>query len=171
MRCPALVSCSSFLALGCLLNAGAQDFPVSLSHSAPATLATGTQTNTRFISEILLEMVDRWNAHDIEGLMSLYWNSPSLLAVIESEQYEGWDSLYRSYKMHYRNPAEMGILSPTRIQVELLKPDLAFGILSWTLKYPNNPLAAQVVGTSTLDLQKFDDGWKIVVLHTSFSEM
>jgi hypothetical protein len=171
MRCPGLASCLSFFAFGSLLNASAQDFPVSLFRPAPATLATGTQTNTQIIGEILLKMVDRWNAHAIEGLMSLYWNSPSLLAVIESEQYEGWESLYRSYKMHYRNPSEMGIVSPTRIQVELLKPDLAFGILSWTLRYPNSPLASEVVGTSTMDLQKFDDGWKIVVLHMSFSEL
>ena len=116
-------------------------------------------------------MVDRWNAHDIDGLMSLYWNSPGLLAVIDTAQYDGWQNLYSSYKSQYPDPKDMGILSPTRIQVELLKPDLAFGILSWTLKYPNNPQASEVVGTSTLDLQKFDDAWKIVVLHTSFTEM
>jgi len=116
-------------------------------------------------------MVDRWNAHDIDGLMSLYWNSPNLLAVIDTAQYDGWQNLYSSYKNQYRDLGDMGILSPTRIQVELLKPDLAFGILSWTLKYPNNPNASQIVGTSTLDLQKFDDAWKIVVLHTSFTEM
>ena len=116
-------------------------------------------------------MVDRWNAHDIDGLMSLYWNSPNFLAVIDTAQYDGWQNLYSSYKNQYRDPGDMGVLSPTRIQVELLKPDLAFGILSWTLKYPNNPNASQMVGTSTLDLQKFDDAWKIVVLHTSFTEM
>jgi len=41
----------------------------------------------------------------------------------------------------------------------------------WTLKFPNNPLASEVVGTSSVDLQKFDDGWKIVVMHMSFTEM
>jgi len=131
----------------------------------------GNKTSTQIISEVLLKMVDRWNAHDIEGLMSLYWNSPSLLAVIDTAQYDGWQDLYSSYKSQYRDPKDMGIVSPTRVQVELLKPDLAFGILSWTLKYPSNPRASEVVGTSTLDLQKFDDGWKIVVLHTSFTEM
>jgi hypothetical protein len=65
----------------------------------------------------------------------------------------------------------MGIVSPTRMQVELLEPDLAFGILSWTLRYPNNPLASELVGTSTVDLQKFADGWKIVALHMSFTEL
>ncbi len=169
MRCPALLSYLSLLAAGCLIAASAQDLNVSLYHSVPPKSAHGK--NTQFVNEILLRMVDRWNAHDIAGLMALYWNSPSLLAVIDTEQYEGWQSLYQSYKSHYRDPSEMGILNPTRIQVELLEPDLAFGILSWTLRFPNNPLASEVVGTSTVDLQKFDDGWKIVVLHMSFTEM
>jgi ketosteroid isomerase-like protein len=169
MRCPALLSCLSLLAASCLLTAGAQDLNVSLYQPVPQKPAHGN--NTQFVNEILLRMVDRWNAHDIAGLMALYWNSPSLLAVIDTEQYEGWQNLYQSYKSHYPDPSEMGTLSPTRIQVQLLEPDLAFGILSWTLRFPNNPLASEIVGTSTVDLQKFADGWKIVVLHMSFTEM
>jgi ketosteroid isomerase-like protein len=155
----------SLLALGSPAPATAQKVAVA------ATSPPGSPNNTQPINEVLLKMVDRWNAHDIDGLMSVYWNSPSLIAVIDTEQYEGWQSLYRSYKSQFRDPSDMGIVSPIRIQVELLKPDLAFGILSWTLKYPKNPGASEVVGTSTVDLQKFDDGWKIVVLHMSFTEM
>ena len=151
------------------MTASAQDLGVSLYHQVPPKPAHGT--NAQPVNEILLRMVDRWNAHDIEGLMSLYWKSTSLLAVIDTQQYEGWQKLYQSYKNQYRDPRDMGIVSPTRIQVELLEPDLAFGILSWTLTFPNNPLASEVVGTSTVDLQKFADGWKIVVLHMSFTEM
>jgi ketosteroid isomerase-like protein len=171
MRCSAAIFCWSVLALGCLVPASAQDHNVPQYAAVPAATTLGTQTNTQLIHDVLLKLVDRWNAHDIEGLMSLYWNSPNLLAVIEGEQYEGWESLYHSCKRQYRGPSDMGTVSPTRIQVELLKPDLAFGILSWTLRYPNNPRASEIVGTSTVDLQKFDDGWKIVVLHTSFTEM
>jgi ketosteroid isomerase-like protein len=171
MRCPALISSIFLLAFGCLMPASAQDRNSPAHRSLPPAPETGAETNTQLIKEVLLEMVERWNAHDIEGLMSLYWNSPSLLAVIDSEQFEGWQNLYRSYKSHYQDPSNMGIVSPIRIQVELLKPDLAFGIISWTLKYPDNPLASQAVGTSTVDLQKFDDGWKIVVLHTSFTDL
>ena len=177
MHCSALVSCLLLVAVGCLLPASAQDRNIPQYALVPGTTTlgtqpnTGTQTNTQLIHDTLLKMVDRWNAHDIDGLMSLYWNSPNLLAVIESQQYEGWQNLYHSCKSQYRDPNDMGTVSPTRIQVELLKPDLAFGILSWTLRYPNNPLASEIVGTSTVDLQKFDDGWKIVVLHMSFTEM
>jgi ketosteroid isomerase-like protein len=171
MRCPALIIFLPLLALGCFLPVSAQDLAISQVRSVPVTPTPGSPTNTQLVHEVLLKMVDRWNAHDIEGLMSLYWNSPNLIAVIDTDQYEGWQNLYRSYKNLYRDPNDMGIVNPIRIKVELLEPDLAFGILSWTLKYPNNPRASEIVGTSTVNLQKFDDGWKIVVLHMSFTEM
>src|ERR1700722_2799380 len=139
--------------------------------SASANPATGAKTDTQIIYEMLVKMLDRWNARDIDGLMSVYWNSPGLLAVIDTEQFDGWENLYRSYKNQSRNPTNMGIVNPTRVQVELLKPDLAFGIISWTMKYPENAHASQVVGTTTMNLQKFDSGWKIVVLHSSYAEI
>jgi len=49
--------------------------------------------------------------------------------------------------------------------------ELAFGIVSWTMRYPQNAHASEIVGTTTMDLQKFDSDWKIVVLHTSFTEI
>ncbi len=34
-----------------------------------------------------LKMLDRWNAHDIEGYLEEYWKSPELLVVVDSEQF------------------------------------------------------------------------------------
>src|SRR5260370_16810774 len=123
MRCPALLSCLSILATGSLVTATAQDLNVSLHHPVPTKAVLGA--NTQLVHEILLRMVDRWNAHDIEGLMSLYWNSPSLLAVIDTQQYEGWQNLYQSYKSQYRDPSDMGIFTPPPIQLQPLEPDLS----------------------------------------------
>jgi hypothetical protein len=39
------------------------------------------------------------------------------------------------------------------------------------MRYPQNAHASEIVGTTTMDLQKFDSDWKIVVLHTSFTEI
>jgi hypothetical protein len=36
--------------------------------------------------EVLLKMFDRWNAHDLEGHLDVYWKSAELLVVIDSEQ-------------------------------------------------------------------------------------
>jgi hypothetical protein len=42
-------------------------------------------------------MLDRWNAHDIEGHLDVYWKSAELLVVIDSEQFNGWQQLHDSY--------------------------------------------------------------------------
>jgi hypothetical protein len=170
MRHRAKEICVSLLLLALQWPAKAESFVVSQFADSTSS-ATVSKTDAQFVYEVLLKMLDRWNAHDIDGLMSVYWNSPSLLAVIDTEQFDGWENLYRSYKTQYRNPINMGTVNPTRVEVKLLKPDVAFGIVSWTIKYPENARASEIVGTSTMDIQKFDSTWKIVALHTSFTEM
>ena len=89
--------------------------------------------------------------------------------MIDSEQFNGWQQLHDSYVNGYPDRAAMGFIEPTRIQVRLLKPDLALALTWWTINFPSSH--QKVVGTSTMNLQKFHDGWKIVASHTSISEL
>jgi hypothetical protein len=111
------------------------------------------------VYEVLLKMLDRWNAHDIEGYMGVSWNSPELLVVVGSEQFNGWRQLHDSYVNGYPGGTAMGFIQPKRIQVRLLKPDLALALTWWSVSFPNSK--QEVVGNSVMNLQKFDDGWKI----------
>jgi hypothetical protein len=108
-------------------------------------------------------------ANDIEGLLEAYWKSPDLLVVIDSEQINGWQQLHDSYIKDYPNRSAMGFIEPSRIQVRLLKPDLALALTWWTINLPSSN--ERVVGNTTMNLQKFDDGWKIVASHFSTTEM
>jgi hypothetical protein len=63
----------------------------------------------------------------------------------------------------------MGFINPTRIQVKLLRPDLALALTWWTIAFPSSK--QQVVGNTTMNLQKFEDGWKVVAAHSSTAEM
>ena len=63
----------------------------------------------------------------------------------------------------------MGFIRPTRIQVKLLKPDLALALTWWSITFPTSKKT--VMGNTTLDLQKFDDGWKVVAAHSSTGQM
>jgi len=63
----------------------------------------------------------------------------------------------------------MGSIELVRIQVRLVKPDLALALTWWTINFPSSH--KKVVGTTTMNLQKFDDGWKIVASHSSANEM
>jgi uncharacterized protein (TIGR02246 family) len=117
------------------------------------------------VYEVLLKMLDRWNAHDIEGYMEAYWKSPELFVIVDSEQFNGWQQLHDSYANGYSGGTAMGFVEPARIQVRLLKPDLALALSWWTINFPSSH--QKVAGNTTMNLQKFDDGWKIVASHSS----
>jgi hypothetical protein len=136
----------------------------SLTSSSTAPTSDGQE-----VYEVLLKMLDRWNAHDIDGHLGVYWNSPELLVVIDSEQFNGWQQLHDSYINGYPDRNSMGYINPARIQVKLLKPDLALALTWWTISFPNSK--QKVVGNTTMNLQKFDDGWKVVAAHSSTAEM
>jgi uncharacterized protein (TIGR02246 family) len=121
------------------------------------------------VNDVLVSMLDRWNAHDIEGHLGVYWKSPELLVVVGSEQFNGWQQLHDSYINGYPDRNAMGFIQPKRIQVRLLKPDLALALTWWSASFPGS--RQTMVGNSTMNLQKFEDGWKIVVSHTSSAEM
>ncbi len=128
-----------------------------------------SKADTQQIYGIVLKMLDRWNAHDIEGYMETYWKSPELLVVVDAEQFNGWQQLHDSYVNGYPDRVAMGFIQPERIQVKLLKPDLALALTWWSASFPSSK--RKVVGNSTMNLQKFDDGWKIVASHTSIAGM
>ena len=134
-----------------------------------AANSRASEADTQQVYDILLKMLDRWNAHDIEGHMDVYWKSPELLVVIDSEEFNGWQQLHDSYVNGYPDRNAMGFIQPTRIQVKLLKPDLALALTWWSVSFPSSK--QKVVGNTTTNLQKFDDGWKIVASHTSVAGM
>jgi uncharacterized protein (TIGR02246 family) len=134
-----------------------------------ATTPSATTPDAQQVYVLLLKMLDRWNAHDIEGHLEVYWKSPELLVVVDSEQFNGWQQLHSSYINGYPDRNSMGYISPARIQVKLLKPDLALALTWWSITFPNSK--QKVVGNTTMNLQKFDDGWKIVAAHSSTAEM
>jgi hypothetical protein len=128
-----------------------------------------TTPDAQRIYELLLGMLDSWNAHDIERHMQAYWKSPELLVVIDAEQINGWQQLHDSYISGYPDRKAMGSIEPGRVQVRLLKPDFALALTWWTINFPTSN--QKVVGNTTMNLQKFDGVWKIVASHSSTAEM
>ena len=136
--------------------------------SLPAN-STISKPDDQQVYEVLLKMLDRWNAHDIEGHLDVYWKSPELLVVVGSEQFNGWQQLHDSYVHGYPGATEMGFIQPNRIQVRLLKPDLALALTWWSMNFPSSH--QKLVGNTTMNFQKFDGGWKIIASHTSIDGM
>jgi uncharacterized protein (TIGR02246 family) len=156
------------LALGFCPAARAQELNSWRLGSQPAN-SSFSKPDDQQIYELLLKMLDRWNAHDIEGYMEVYWNSPELLVIIGSEQFNGWRQPHDSYLNGYPSSTAMGFIQPKRIQVRMLKPDLALALTWWSVAFPSTK--HEVIGNSTMNLQKFDGDWKIVASHTSINAM
>jgi uncharacterized protein (TIGR02246 family) len=173
-KIPALKRFGNFIeilaiaALAFCLTAVAQEQNGWQFDSLPANSSV-SKPDDQQVYEILLKMLDRWNAHDIEGYMDVYWKSPELLVVVGSEQFNGWQQLHDSYVNGYPAATGMGFIQPNRIQVRLLKPDLALALTWWSVSFPSSK--QEVMGNSVMNLQKFADGWKIVASHTSIAGM
>ncbi|MBV8099107.1 MAG: DUF3225 domain-containing protein [Verrucomicrobia bacterium] len=137
----------------------------------PGSLGTPSpdQDDLKAVNDLLLKMLDRWNAHDIDGYLSVLWKSPQLLVILQNEQFQGWQSLCDAYKTGFRDPNAMGTIVPSRIQIKLINPDLASAVTWWQVTFSGSKIRA--IGNTTMNVQKFaDDGWKIVSAHSSFIE-
>src|SRR3984893_12201990 len=77
---------------------------------------TSPESDAQQVYDVLLNMLDRWNAHDIEGYLEVYWKSHELLVVVGYEQFNGWQQLHDSYLNGYPDRNAMGFIQPKRIQ-------------------------------------------------------
>jgi hypothetical protein len=128
-------------------------------------VASDEHTETQTILRFLQEMTACWNQHDIDGFMSYFWHSDDLVAIVDREIFLGWNALYRSYENGYSDRNAMGYVSTTRVEVKLLQPDLAAVVIWWALEY--TPRHTEVMGTSTMNLRKFPEGWRIIFSHSA----
>jgi ketosteroid isomerase-like protein len=131
--------------------------------------AIGSKSNVQQIYGVLLKMLDRWNAHDLETYMEGYWKSSELLVVIDAQEFNGWQQVHDYYASGYPDRNAMGFIEPTRTQIKLLKPDFALALTWWSVSFqtPKRP----VVAKTTMDFQNFDGAWKIVESHTSMIDL
>lgn len=138
----------------------------SIRPSASQTAPYADPSDYQQIYSLLLTMAERWNAHDLNGFLDVFWNSPDLLIVVAGEQMKGWADFSGTYHRGYANPDDMGTLNPDRIQIQMITPDVAVALDWWSMQERRT----KVVGTTTVTLRKFSEGWKIVLAHTSFVE-
>jgi uncharacterized protein (TIGR02246 family) len=138
----------------------------SIKPSATQTTPESDPSDYQKVYSLLITMADRWNAHDLDGYLDVFWKSPDLLTVIEGEQIKGWGDLSASYHRGYTNPNEMAPFTPDRVQIQMVTPDVAIALDWWTAYRKQG----KTLGTSTVVFRKFEEGWKIVVSHTSYVE-
>jgi hypothetical protein len=122
------------------------------------------------IYALITTMVDRWNAHDIDGYMETLWKSPDFLYVVDGEEILGWGNLLAAYKRGYPDTSAMGTVTEERCMIQPLTQDLALVLDWWTATFPSSQ--HKICATTTYNVRRFasPDGWKVVAFHTSFIE-
>jgi hypothetical protein len=159
-----LIAVLGFMCAG-TLNA-AWEFDSIASPNGP------TEPNAQSILDVyqtLQRMMERWNAHDLEGYLDYFWKSPDLLAVSDAQQFSGWQELHDTYLRSFHNPDEMGQAAQSRIQIRMIRPDLAQSLNYWTISFLGSKHV--IVGIDTTYLQRFDVGWKVISVHSSNTEL
>lgn len=119
------------------------------------------------IRAVLAAQDEAWNRGDLDGFMQTYWKSDRLRFYSGGTVTSGWQATLDRYRKRYQAEGkEMGKLTFTDLEVDVLGPDAAMARGRWKLKLSKeNP-----EGLFTLVLKKFPDGWKIVHDHTSAAE-
>lgn len=119
------------------------------------------------ITQVILRGYDRWNAHDVDGYMEMFWKSPNFLYAVDNEIFWGWDQVRAALARGYPDRSAMGTLSSERMEIRVLTSDLATIVNSWAMRFPK----VKVVGITTGTLRKFPEGWRVISGHTSSSEL
>lgn len=128
------------------------------------SLAFSSTSDELAIRTLLSDQVRAWNAHDLRGYMSGYWNSPGLTFYSGATVTRGWQSTLERYQQRYQTEGrEMGVLDFEIFEVHVFGSDaVVYG--KWHLKMADGK---EPHGLFTLVLKKVPEGWCIVHDHTS----
>jgi hypothetical protein len=118
------------------------------------------------IQKVILTAIDRWNAHDIDGYMEGVWKSKDFVMVIDAQEIRGWAEALATYKRGYSDPSSMGTVVCEGIESQLVTPEVGFVVMRWTLYLKGG----KILGTSTMVLRKFEEGWKVISDHSTTLE-
>lgn len=129
------------------------------------TLATAAQSGSAKdkILNLLENQTRSWNKGDLEGFMSGYWHSDSLMFIGKSGVNYGWENTLKNYRKGYPDTTAMGKLHFEILSVQQLSPDYCFVVGKWFLERSIGNLN----GHFTLLFRMIRNEWKIIADHSS----
>jgi ketosteroid isomerase-like protein len=154
-----------------ILTATAQD--ANPDQAAPAAPAAPDQANPLHtasrieldIVKVVLAQEKAWNAGDIDGYAKGYKDSPDTL-FIGKQISKGYSQMLEDYKRNYPTRQSMGTLSFSELEVHALSDTFAVCLGKYHLERSKKDGGA-ADGVFSLVFQKTDQGWKIVLDHTT----
>ena len=115
------------------------------------------------IKFLMNKQTERWNLGDMEGFMSTYWHSDSLMFIGKTGIRWGWQTALDNYKKNYPDTVAMGKLFFDILDVKKLSPYYYYVVGKWYLKRTIGDLS----GHYDLLLRKINGHWVIIADHSS----
>jgi ketosteroid isomerase-like protein len=138
--------------------------PALLPAQVNDPLHTATRQELNII-KVLIAQENAWNKGDLAAFASGYKDSPDTL-FITHQVFRGFAGLLDEYKHDYPTRAAMGTLAYSDLEVHPLDENFAVVIGKYHLERSKKD-GGNVEGLFSLVFENTDNGWKIVVDHTT----
>jgi uncharacterized protein (TIGR02246 family) len=149
--------------LGCVLLVLCAP-PLHAQAAEDNALHTATRTELDVV-KVVLAQEKAWNAGDVEGYVKGYKDSPDTIFVGKQVS-KGYTHILDDYKHDYAARASMGTLAFAELQVHTLSDTFAVCLGKYHLDRSKKE-GGSADGLFSLVLEKTDQGWKIVLDHTT----
>lgn len=117
------------------------------------------------IVKVLLVQEKAWNNGDLDSYLKGYKNSPETV-FMGRQISRGYAQIADDYRKNYPNRTMMGTLSFSELEAHPISDTLAVCLGRYRLDRPKKDGGA-ADGIFSLVLEKTDQGWKIILDHTS----
>ncbi|GAC1433438.1 MAG: hypothetical protein NVSMB62_29700 [Acidobacteriaceae bacterium] len=161
---PTVQRFATVTSLAALLLAGAAIPALAQGRNADKALHTASRDELDVI-KVLLGQERAWNKGDIDGFVQAYKDSPETL-FIGRQVSKGYAEILAEYKHDYPNRTAMGNLGYSELEVHSFSDSFAACVGHYHLDRSKKE-GGSADGLFSVVLQKTDDGWKIVVDHTT----
>ncbi|HEX9202056.1 MAG TPA: nuclear transport factor 2 family protein [Acidobacteriaceae bacterium] len=149
------------VALGCALLGA---FGTNVRAQDDNKLRTASRLELDII-KVVLAQEKAWNSGDLEGYAQGYKNSPDII-FIGRQVSKGYQQMLEEYKHNYPTRSSMGTLTFSELEVHPLSDTYAVCIGKYHLDRPKRE-GGSAEGMFSLVFEKTDQGWKIVLDHTT----
>lgn len=139
-------------------------FAAPTLHAQPQPLHTASQQELDVI-KVLLKQESAWNRGDIDSFAQGYKDSPDTI-FISRQLNRGFAGMVDEYHHDYPTKAAMGTLAFSELEVHPLDEKFAVCIGKYELDRSKKD-GGHSEGLFSLIFEKTDQGWKIILDHTT----
>jgi uncharacterized protein (TIGR02246 family) len=118
------------------------------------------------IRKVFEEGCAAWNRGDLDGYLASYWDSDQIVWVSGGSRARGKKDIVAAYKARFSTPRQMGSLTLTELEIDVLTPTDAIAFGRWNLVVGDNVSE----GFFTVQLRQIEGTWRLIHDHSSASE-